>query len=78
MIRLNSHVGPVRTQISNAQKMNHSEMSTQNIPNEYVYSLYDSGKKSRYADESESHVCSTNEKESKMVIVNPCSSDESE
>ena len=38
MLRLNLHVYPVRTQITNTQKMNKSEMSTQKTPNLHVYS----------------------------------------
>ena len=33
MMRLNSHVGPVRTQITNTQRINNSEISTQKTPN---------------------------------------------
>ena len=32
-MRLNFHVGPVRTQMTNTQNMNISEMNTQNIYN---------------------------------------------
>ena len=33
MMRLNMRVVPVRTKITNTQKMNNSEMSAENIPN---------------------------------------------
>ena len=38
MIRLNFHVGHVRTKITNTLKMNIYEMSTQNIPNLHICS----------------------------------------
>ena len=38
MVRLNFPVGPVRTQMTNTQKMNNSEISTQNITNYRVCS----------------------------------------
>ena len=38
MMRLNFHVGPVRTQLTNTQNMNISEMNTQNIPNLHIFS----------------------------------------
>ena len=37
-MRLNSHVGPLITQMTNTQKMKISEMSTQEIPNLHVCS----------------------------------------
>ena len=36
MMILNLHAGPVRTQMINTQRMNNSEMSTQNTPNLHV------------------------------------------
>ena len=42
MVRFNFPVGPVRTQITNMQKMNISDMSTQKIPNLRVYSSAES------------------------------------
>ena len=39
MMRHNLHVGSVRTQMTNTQKINISEMNRQNIPNLHVYSL---------------------------------------
>ena len=45
MMRLNSQVGPVRTQTTNTQKMNISEMNTQKIPNSHVFSLDESESK---------------------------------
>ena len=38
IMRLNSHVGTVRTQITNTQNMNNSDMSTQKTPNLHVCS----------------------------------------
>ena len=38
MMRLNLYFGPVRTQITNTQKMNISEMNTQKISNFHVCS----------------------------------------
>ena len=37
MIRLNYYVGSVRTQMTNAQNMNNSKMSTQKTPNLHAY-----------------------------------------
>ena len=42
MMRLNSHVSPVITQMTNTEKMNISEMNTQNIPNSHFCSLGES------------------------------------
>ena len=42
MMRLNSHVGPVRTKTTKMKKMNISEINTQNIPNYHVCSLDES------------------------------------
>ena len=42
MMRLNLRVGPVRTQMTNTQKINISDMNTQNIPNSRVCSLDES------------------------------------
>ena len=88
MMRFNSHVGPVRTQMTSKQKMNNSEMSaknilndaisTQNIPNSHVFSMNVSKSKGINASESLSHVCSMGESNSKRVITNTCSSDKSE
>ena len=41
MMRLNYHVVHVRTQMTNTQKMNNSDMSTQNIPNVHISSTED-------------------------------------
>ena len=38
MMKLNLRVGPVIMQITNSQKINISEMNTQNIPNSHVCS----------------------------------------
>ena len=72
---LNLHVGPVRTKMTNTQKMNISETNTQNIPNLYVCYLDERKSKSINADETLSHVCSTDKKESKSVIINAFSTD---
>ena len=42
MMRFNMHVGPVRTQMTNMQKMNNYETCPQNMNNFQVYSLYES------------------------------------
>ena len=42
MMRLNLRVGPVRMQMTNTQKINISDMNTQNIPNSRVCSLDES------------------------------------
>ena len=78
MIRLNSHVGPVRTQMNNTQKMNHSEMSTQNIPNLRVCYMEEIKLKIIKVDKSELCVYSMDKSESKRVIVNACSSEKIE
>ena len=39
MMRFNMRVVPVRTQMTNTQKKNNSEMSTQKIPNSHIYYL---------------------------------------
>ena len=52
-------VGPVRTQMTNTEKTNKSEMSTQNIPNLHVCSLDDSESKRINADKSDWYVYST-------------------
>ena len=52
MMRFNICVGPVRTKMTNTQKMNHSEMSTQNIHNLNVWYSDESKSKRINADES--------------------------
>ena len=42
MMRLNSHVVPIRTKTTNTRKMNSSEMITQKIPNSHVCSMDES------------------------------------
>ena len=44
-MRLKLHVVPVRTQMTNMQNINISEMNTQKIPKLHVYSLYNSESK---------------------------------
>ena len=75
MIILNLHVEPVRTKVTNTQKMNISEMNTKNTPNSDVCSSDDRKSKRINADETLSHVCSTDKKESKSVIINAFSTD---
>ena len=48
-------VGPVRTQMTNKQQMNSSDMSAQNIPNFHVYSLGKSKSKRINMRNSELH-----------------------
>ena len=78
MMRLNSHIGPVRTQMTNTQNMNISDMNMQNIPNLRVCYLYEIESKSINADETLLHVYSTDESESKSIIKNSCSLDKRE
>ena len=75
MTRLNLHVGPVRTQMNNTQKMNNSDMSIKNNPNSHVCSTEEIKSKGIKVYKSESHICSTDKSESKIVIVNTCSLD---
>ena len=70
-------VGPVRTQMTNTQKMNIYETNTQNIPNLHVCSSEESELKRINADKTLSHVCSTDKSESRSIIVNACSTDKS-
>ena len=76
-MRLNYHVGPVRTQMMNTQNMNISEMSMHKIPNFNVCSSDKSESKITNADKTLSYVCSMDECELKNVTVNACSLDES-
>ena len=78
MMRSNMSVGPVRTQMTNTQKMNNYESSTQKMNNYRVYYLGDIKTKGINSDKILSHVCSTGDIKSKIVIVNACSSDKSE
>ena len=77
-MRLNLYIGPVRTQMTNTQKMNIYEMNTQNIPNSHVFSLEDNKSKNFHADETLLSVFSTDKSESYRAIVNACSTDKSE
>ena len=52
MMRLNSHVGPVRMQRTNTQKINNSDISTQNIPNLHVCYTENINSKGIKSDES--------------------------
>ena len=75
-MRLNSHVGPVRTQMTKTKKMNVSDMNAQKITNLYVCYLDESKSKNINADETLSHVCSMDNSESGSFIVNALSTDE--
>ena len=77
MLRLNLHVGPVRTKINSTKSMNNSEMITQKTSNLHVYSLDDIESKIIKEDKRESNICYTEKIESKGVIVNACYYDES-
>ena len=59
MTRLNICVGPARTQITNAQKMNNYEKSKQKIPNLQVCSSDERKTKGTNMDGIISHVFST-------------------
>ena len=78
MMIINSHVGPVRIQTTNTQKMNISDMNTQKIPNLHVCSSDESEPKRINLDKTVSYLCSTDKSESKSVTVNASSMDESE
>ena len=65
-------------QTNNTQKMNNSEMIKQNTHNLHVCSMENIRSKRIKADKRKSHIFSTNKSESKRVIVNVCSLDESE
>ena len=71
------HVGPVRRQMNNTQNTNNSEIITQKIPNSRVCSMQDGKSKRTKADKSKLNVCSTDKSESKSVIVNESSTEES-
>ena len=60
MMKLNSHIDPVRTQITNTQNMKNSDISMKNNPNLHVCSTYKSKSKIIKADYSELHILSTN------------------
>ena len=62
MMRFNMRFFPVIMQMTNTQKMNNSDIITQNITNLHVCSLYESKSKWINADEIELHICSTDEK----------------
>ena len=68
MMRLNSHVGHVRTKTDHTQKTFNSDMSTQKTPNSYVYSTDESESKMVKADESKSNICYT-EKANKQGLL---------
>ena len=62
MMRINSHIGPVRMQMTKTQKMNISDMNIQKIPNFCVCSLYDIESESINADETLLRVYSTDDR----------------
>ena len=78
MMKLNSHVVPVRTQTTNTQKMNNVEISTQKTPNFRICSTEESESKRIKVYERESHICATEDRKSKRVIVYACYLDKSE
>ena len=78
MLRLNSYVGPVITQMTNTQKVNISEINTQNIPNLHFCSSFERKSKSIDATKTLSRVCSTDNIKSEIIIVDAYSTDESE
>ena len=72
MMRFNIRLGPVRTQITNTQKMNDSEMNTKNIRNLHVCSSYKSKLNMTKEDKRLLRVCSADKKKPKRVIDNAC------
>ena len=68
-MRFNMRIGPVRTKMSNTQKMNNYEIIPQKISDSHICSLDKSEAKSINGDKSKSHVCSTDESESKSVHI---------
>ena len=69
MMIFNIRVGPVRTQMTNSQKMNTYEMIIQMISNLHIYSSDESESKKINGDKNLSHVCYKYESESKRLIV---------
>ena len=55
----NSHIGPVRTQMTNTQKMNKSEISTKNTHNSHVCSSDEIKSKMINVVKTLFHVCYT-------------------
>ena len=78
MMRFNERVGHVRMEMTNTKNMNDSEMSTLSISNFRIYSLENSQSEGINVYRRLSHIYYTDEGKSKRVIVNACSSDESE
>ena len=74
---LSVRVGPMRTQMTNTQKMNNSEMIAKKIHSLRVYSLDERVSKRINANKSLSHVCSMDKRKSKMVFFNACYLDDS-
>ena len=68
MMRLNSHVDSIRTQLT----------STQHIPNSQVCSLDEIKSKGIIADKNLLKVCSADDNELKRVITDECCLDDSE
>ena len=64
MMIFNLGVVSLRSQTNDMQRMNNSEMSTQNIPNLHVGSLDENELKRINADDSKYHVCYTDDNES--------------
>ena len=63
MMKLNSHVDPVRMQMTITQKINISEMNIQKIPNSHVCSSDESESKGIIADKNLLQVCYTHRSE---------------
>ena len=78
MMTLNSHVFAIRMQMNIIKKIKNSEISMQNISNLYVCYTYKSKSKSINAGKTLLQVPSTDRSESKRIIVNACSTNESQ
>ena len=65
---LNSHIYPVRTEMN----------GTQQIPTSNVYYMDKSKLKEFLVDETSSQICSTDKDESKIIIVDKCTTKEDE
>ena len=76
MKRFNYNVGPVRMQMTTTKNIPSDDMITQKIPNSQVRYLEKSKSKGINTEENLSHVCSTQERKSKIFIVNAFSLDE--
>ena len=75
VMRLNFHVGPVRTQITTMQNINNSEIIMRKKSVLRVCSMGESELKKIKEDEIKSHICYTDKIKSKRVILNSFASD---